>query len=182
MREFHISSFNEKLVLGAKKFAEKRNFAATDISVSRSTENRYKTRFAIGVRDCQLKTDARVQTEKFSRNMLSFACMNEAFCSILLAYMIFNWDATQFVINPDGSCKIVFVKHDPNCNEPYITASSGRTGFASGIVDPAVFNIADSDMDDDDVEWVTIVGLQNAMGVGQYGYLCFCKTRNCNAS
>jgi len=119
------SSFNEKLVLGSKKTQEKRNFAATDFSISRSTEKKYKKEFGIGNRDCQFKTDARVQAEKDPRNMFSFACMNEAFCSILLAFMIFNWDATQFVINPDGSCRIVYVKYDPDCEDPFTSLSSG---------------------------------------------------------
>ena len=54
---------------------------------------------------------------------------------------------------------------------------------SAGNVGPAVFISADPDMDDDEFEWVQIVGLSNTntMVVDSSVFLCFDRTRNRSA-
>jgi hypothetical protein len=67
--------------------------------------------------------------------------------------MVFNWDATQFCINPEGHATIV--KCAGQTDKPPTALSAGGLGFAvkyyhfhnaNGDMAPAVFIIADDSM------------------------------------
>ena len=113
--------------------------------------------------------------------------LNAAFVDGLDAAMIFNWDATQFVIDPEGYAKVVKCKGD--YSQPATSLSAGGLGFAvkyyhfhnaNGDMGPAVFIIADDTMGPDDFFVEEVIGLSHTQLMTATGYLVFTKTRNCN--
>jgi transposase len=126
---------------------------------------------------CQLKTRARIINEADPRNAYTMACMMYAFCAILAACMVFNWDATQFYINLDVNDKAVYIKSDEN-QRPLTRESSGTLGIsikyyhfhnAAGETAPAVYIIADDKMAEEDFVVLPIIGLGNSTEVGSKG-------------
>lgn len=139
---------------------------------------------------CQLKTHARIINEADPRNAYTMACMLWAFCAILSACMCYNWDATQFYMSDDVSDMAVYIKGD-SCRVPLTRESSGGLGVsikyyhfhnAAGEAAPAVYVIADESFSEGEFFVLPIIGLGNSTEVGSKGYLCWCKTRNCNDS
>ena len=139
---------------------------------------------------CQFKTKARIINEADPRNVYTMACMLWAFCALLAACMVFNWDATQFYVDLDGEQTAVYIKGATGESDiPLTRQSSGSLGISvkyyhfhnsAGETAPAVYIVADDSMSDDDFFVLPIVGLGNSTEVGSKAYLCWCKTRNCN--
>jgi len=124
------------------------------------------------------------------RNVYTMACMMWAFCSVMWACMVFNWDATQYFCSEDDNSKAVYIKSKDDSDElPLTRESAGTLGLsikyyhlhnAKGMACEPVYIIADDDMAADDFFHIPIIGLGNSTDVGSKGHLCFCKTRSCN--
>jgi hypothetical protein len=104
--------------------------------------------------------------------------------------MIFNWDATQFVISPDGNCEVMYCKVKKNDDLPMTQKSAGGVKFAiklyhyhnaAGAIAPPVFVIADETMDAEAFSAHRIAGLSTNNANG-HGWVVFAKTRNGNAA
>jgi hypothetical protein len=68
-----------------------------------STRDTYKKEYDFRTVVAQQKPNARVFAEADPRNAFSMAVMCKAWTEDLDPSMIFNWDATQFVISPNGT-------------------------------------------------------------------------------
>ena len=184
LQNFHLVAENQ-----ACETKRRRGLAGADVRLSKKTIKRIKCENSFVEVQCQFKTHARSFAESDVRNLYSFAIMNAAFLTLKVAAMCFNWDATQYCINPEGHATIVKCKGDNDM--PATALSEGGLGFAikyyhfhnaNGDLAPAVFIIADDTMGVDEFFFEKVVGLSHTQIVGAFGYLVFTKTRNCNAA
>jgi len=138
----------------------------------------------------QKKTKARVKNESDLRNSYSMIAMVWAFAEFLDPNMVYNWDATQFVVERDGNDEVVVIKGEDD-DTPATVVSAGETGVAikyihfhnsAGDVSSAVYLVADPSMGPDDVLTREVVGLGNGADLGCIGWLCFTKTRQANSA
>jgi hypothetical protein len=184
-----LSAFHILTEAEACETKKRRGLAGVDQRISKKTIKRMKLNHSFVEVKCQFKTHARSFAESDVRNLYSFAIMNEAFVSPLVAPMCFNWDATQYCINAEGHATIV--KCEGDSSKPPTALSDGGLGFAikyyhfhnaNGDLAPAVFIIADDTMTAEDFYFEEVVGLSHTQLVDATGYLVFTKTRNCNAA
>lgn len=155
---------------------------------------------------CQLKTEARIKAEAGPGNALSMISMALAFREDKADNLIFNWDATQFTIEYGRPTKRSIVIKPERANDedidridspnngnqkPVTDSSSGKLGFAvklyhfhhaDGICVPLVFVIADATMDESSMDVCQVPRLSNVATSYSFGWLCFTKTRCCNAA
>ena len=98
----------------------------------------------------QKKTKARVKNESDLRNSYSMIAMVWAFAEFLDPNMVYNWDATQFVVERDGNDEVVVIKGEDD-DTPATVVSAGETGVAikyihfhnsAGDVSSAVYLVA----------------------------------------
>ena len=166
---------------------KRRNIGVTHLTISPTTSRRYKARLNVGEKQGQFKTQARIEAERDPRNAYSMIAMATAFSSQLSPHMIFNWDATQFVINGDGEKSMVYIKGE--LDSPLTHPGSGGLNFAiklyhfhcaAGFPAIPVFIVAVDSLDEDDLICHKVLGLSNNTAPSSYGYLCFTKTRCCN--
>lgn len=105
----------------------------THAKCSRNTIRKYINE-NFSVENCQFKTRARVRAEADPRNALSMICMVQAFCGEKCGRpeMVFNWDATQFVIdtNRDAASMKVKTEHLDDTERPLTAQSGGKIEFA----------------------------------------------------
>ena len=180
LQNFHLIAENQ-----ACETKRRRGLAGADVRLSKKTIKRIKRDNSFVEVQCQFKTHARSFAESDVRNLYSFAIMNAAFLSSIVAAMCFNWDATQYCINPEGHATIVKCKGDNDM--PATALSEGGLGFAIKYhhfhnANGAVFIIADDTMGPEEFFFEEVVGLSHTQTVGATGYLVFTKTRNCNAA
>lgn len=121
--------------------------------------------------------------------MYCMYAMCDAFCKDLSPHMIFNWDATQFVLGNDGPNTIVTILCDELKNIPASVESKETLGFAvklyhfhsaAGILAPPVFILSDDSMNSEEYIATRMKGLSKTFSPGSYGWLVFTKTRYCN--
>ena len=185
-----MAQVRTKIASEVKATAQRRGIATEDGRIDRKTELNILKAHNCEEGKCQFKTRARIINEADPRNVYTMACMMWAFCSLLVSCMCYNWDATQFYVSPDVSNTVVYIK-SANGHEdvPLTRESSGGLGISikyyhfhnsAGETAPAVYVVADDSMADGDFFVLPVVGLGNSTEVGSLGYLCFCKTRNCN--
>ena len=184
------AEFEQKIREEAKASSQRKGYANDSGELARKTLYNIKQAHKCVEGKCQMKTKARIINEADPRNAYTMICMLWAFCSILHACMCFNWDATQFFVSPDSQNTAVYIKGADDCgNIPLTRESSGNLGLsikyyhlhnAQGETAPPVYVIADDSLREDDFFVLPITGLGNGTNVGSQGYLCWCKTRNCN--
>lgn len=152
-------------------------------------ELKKKFDFSEGVR--QFKTHARITAEADPRNAYSMYVMVKAFCSELYPEMIFNWDATQYVVEPEKNGTGIFIKSELPNNSPLTAESEGGLAFAiklyhfhnaAGYCAPTVFVIADDSMGPEEFKVFKVPKLTSHMNQDSCGWLCFTKTRSCNST
>lgn len=135
----------------------------------------------------QGKTKARFDAEKDPRNAyseyISLRCLKEDIDPNLIC----NIDATQYGLDKDGSIKkLVWVEGNngpanyQTDGELLLFAKVYMCGTESGICSSMVVVFAIDDMEPDDFISVKIPGMSHVPAAGQYGYVCFTKTRGCN--
>jgi hypothetical protein len=146
-----------------------------------------------GFSECvkQFKTHARIVAEADPRNAYSMYLKSKAFCSQLFPEMIFNWNATQYVVNSDGDESGIFIKAELPSDRDLSGESGGGLDFAmklyhfhnaAGFCSPPVFVIADNSMSEGEYKVFKIDRLNSDRSMDSYGYLCFTKTRACNST
>lgn len=103
--------------------------------------------------------------------------------------MIFNWDATQFVVSEEADTKVVVVKAEHVKDRPLTTEGNGGLDFAvklyhlhhaDGLCASPVFVIADDSMSSEGFDHDIVPRLSHENHMEAFGYLCFCPTRACN--
>ena len=173
LQNFHLIAENQ-----ACETKKRRGLAGADVRLSKMTIKRIKVGNSFVEVQCQFKTHARSFAESDVRNLYPFAIMNAAFISSTVAAMCFNWDATQYCINPEGHATIVKCKVDNDM--PATALSDGGLGFAikyyhfdnaNGDLAPAVFIVADDTMGVNDFFFEEVVGLSHTQIVGAFGIL-----------
>lgn len=137
----------------------------------------------------QTKTKARYEAKRDPRNAYSEYIGLKTLQEGLDPNLIANFDATQYYYDPDPqNRKLVWLKGDND--KPASVESSGALGMffknyllgtATGIVADMVCCIAISELEEEDLIVEKIAGMSHVPAVGQVGYLCFAKTRGCNA-
>lgn len=139
----------------------------------------------------QVKTSARVNAEADPRNAYTMIAMMKAFCEDLNPHMIFNWDATQFVVTDDKGTKKVVIDRNYESDEPVTVEGTTQLAVAiklyhfhcaAGTAAPPVWVVADKSMGDDDFYVEKIPGMSTNGLSDDPGYICFTKTRCCNKS
>ncbi len=169
----------------------RRGHADNVTKIGKSTFTKLIGKLEATPKSCQAKPVARIVAELDPRNAYSMACMVLAFCDDLDEHLIINWDATQFVLEGDGDSIVYTVKSIETEDIPVTSPSDSQLDFgiklyhchcAAGRVVPPVFVIADDSMDADALSVNKIEGLANTNGSDAEGYLCFTKTRCCNAA
>ena len=138
----------------------------------------------------QTKTKARYEAKRDPRNAYSEYIGLKTLQEGLDPNLIANFDATQYYYNPDGEIKkLVWLKDDNDSPASY--ESSGGLGMfvkcyllgtATGIVAPMVCCLAIKEMGDEEFIVEKIMGMSHTPAAGQFGYICFAKTRGCNAA
>lgn len=166
---------------------KRRNIACCNRKLHSKTIKTYFNSIEAATKQGQSKTNARIVAERDPRNAYSMHAMVAAYCEELVPHLIFNWDATQFVISPEGETVLVYIKGE--LDGPLTQESSGTLGYAiklyhlhsaAGIPGPPVFVIADSTLGDSEYIVEKVLGLGNTNDPSAYGYLVFTKTRCCN--
>ena len=101
--------------------------------------------------------------------------------------LIGNLDATQYGVDRNGNVRKLVWLHSDNGPANYETDGElllfikvYMLGVQSGICAPMVAVIALDDMDEHDAILIKIPGMSHVATTGQYGYVCFTKTRGCN--
>lgn len=158
--------------------------------MSRPSKKKYKELANIDKGKVQHKPHARIVAEGDPRNALSMHALVVAFCQNKKAPMIGNFDATQFVVSQEGSDLGFFIKQERLDDKPLTAESNGGLDFAikyyhvnnaAGYTSPPVFNIADPNMSEEEAFFYPIPGLGTNREQCNFGWLCFTKTRACNA-
>jgi hypothetical protein len=125
-----------------------------------------------------LKTDARIEAEADPRNAFSMICMVKAFCEDLDMKLIFNWDATQYIVSEDLQKNGVYIKAERAQNGPLTGPSSGALAFAiklyhfhdaGGYSAPPVFVLADDASGENDFYYCRVSGFGMSNEMSAYG-------------
>ncbi len=150
--------------------------------VSKKTAIRAAKEIGATSRVAQAKTAARISAEKDPRNVITMGVMVDVFCKSLSPSYIYNWDATQYEVDPKGKLKFVVVD-DNSVDTPVTVKSEGGLSFfikhyhlhnADGIVAPPVYVIAYDAMDEENF----VPKRVNSMGYnGDDAFICFTKSR-----
>ncbi len=115
--------------------------------------------------------------------------MLSAFCTNLDAKLLFNFDATQFIVGEDAdNQEFIYIKSE--LDGPLTGISVGKLDFgvklyhfhnAAGYVANPVYVVSDDKMADDAFQHFEVNGLSNVVHMyGAKGYLCFAHSRSCN--
>ncbi len=104
--------------------------------------------------------------------------------------LIWNWDATQFVVGGGEAESEVYVIKNGDKSPVSITGNESLSigvkwmhmGSAAGETVPTVLLVAVDELKATDFYVVKIPGLASTANVGTFGYLCFCKTRVGNSA
>lgn len=133
----------------------------------------------------QEKTNARITAESDPRNAFTMFAMAKAYCEQTPPHLIFNWDATQFVVDSAQDTLHVYIKKE-NFDLPPTYEGSGELSFAiklfhlhnaAGYTAPPVLVIADPNIKEEDFIYRRVEGLSHLMHSDAYGYVVFSKTR-----
>ena len=79
----------------------------------------------------QTKTSARIEAEADPRTMYSMFSFVKAFCENLASELIFNWDATQFIMSDDLDTKGLYISTEKARDQVLTSDGTGTVGFAS---------------------------------------------------
>lgn len=179
-KQFH-NAVNEKAV----KTKHQRNIGAKVCHLSDKTHSRYLKKINGKFKQPQLKPTARVNAESDPINILTMVALARAFSEHHPPHMIFNWDATQYIVSSDLKTARVMVSAEDSDGKPLTDESEGKLDVivkmyhfhnAAGYVANPVFIIADESMEEGKHESIYIPGLCYGSLMGG-GYICFSKTR-----
>jgi len=182
-------SFGAEIRAQCEKSHDLSGNAGTAYKVSSRTVNRIKQEINASSVVSQTKSEARIFAESDPRNNFTMAAMLYAFTCMLVPYMIFNWDATQYSITEDTDKKVIIIKQEGD-NQPATSQSAGTVAVsikhfhfhnAAAEVAPPVFLIADDSLGPEDFpEPIRCGDLGASSDISSYGWICFTKTRNGN--
>lgn len=136
VRQQHTPTYHEVkllIVRGAQETQHRRGFTSGSLDVETVSETYVRNFFKalkLEKGTVQLKTNARIIAEADPRNAYSMICLVKGFCDGLSPRLIFNWDATQFVISDDLHAKGVYIKAEKLQDQPLTAEGSGNIGFA----------------------------------------------------
>jgi hypothetical protein len=164
------------------------NLAPTHIvHVSDKFIQSMKKRLKIKLGGGQGKTKARFDAEKDPRNAYSEFVGLRYLQKDKDPNLTGNGDATQYGIERNGTWHKLVWLHGADGPANFETIGElalfikvYMLGVQSGICAPMVAVIAVDDMDEDDFISIKIPGMSHVPTTGQYGYVCFTKTRGCN--
>lgn len=175
---------------GAAETLKRRGIGCGEsVVVSQRTMDRTIHEAKVSKGECQHKTKARIDAEADPRNAYSMYCMANAFTSDEHPEMMFNWDATQYVLGTEKGKVGYTVKTEDSAQKPLTAQSTGELEFgiklyhmhnAAGAVAPPVYVVADKSMKEGEFVGYRVPGLGNANIPGSFGYVCFTQTRCCN--
>lgn len=176
-----------KLDEQAKETFLRRGIPCENVAISEKTFRRYKNALQANSRKAQLKTVARKVAERDVRNAFTMHCMAAAFCEDLIAAMIFNWDATTYLIKQNGEWEVVVPRKSEEDLKPTIE-SDGDTDFfvklyhlnnALGAAAVPVLLLDNDKLGEEECIVTKCKGGGNTltMDSGDYCYLVYCKTR-----
>ena len=112
-------------------------------------------------------------------SMFSFV---KAFCENLAPELIFNWDATQFIMSDDLDTKGLYISTEKAHDEALTSEGTGTVGFAvklyhlhnaAGYSAMPVFVVADESMEEEDFKCFLVNGLGNCTSMDSKGWVCF---------
>ncbi len=113
--------------------------------------------------------------------------MMDVFCKSLGPEYIFNWDATQYEVNPKGNLRVLVVDDDTEDSPVTVESEGGLSYFikhfhlhnADGTIAPPVYILAYDSMDAESliVKKVPGMGYNNDIA-----WICFTKTRAGNTA
>ncbi len=182
-----LEQFEEIVLQEAEVTATARGKSFIGRNISKSTSARIIKDIGITPRKAQTKTTARVRAEADPRNVITMGVMIDVFCKNLGPEYIFNWDATQYEVDPKGKLKVLVVRED-NATDPITVESNGGLSYfikhfhlhnAAGTIAPPVYVIANDALNADTFSAHKIPG----MGYNnEIAWLCFSKTRSCNTA
>jgi hypothetical protein len=112
------TQYEELVMKGIAETKCRRGEAPTGNSCSKEFISGVKKLQEVGVNEVQFKTRARIEAEADPRNAYSMHVLVVAFCEDLSPNLIFNWDATQFVVGFDPASKGVYIKPEKANDKP----------------------------------------------------------------
>jgi hypothetical protein len=157
--------------------------------------SRFEQRNGIRTGNAEVTTNARVESVASVRNFVSFAAMNQFMVPKVSSKLIFNVDATQFIVGHDacGNVTVKYIETEDNKDKPLKSLPDGHNVSknlyaikyflfisAFGFQTEPVYVIADDSMDEDAIDVHRVEGLGVGTQLESHGYLVFCKTRCCN--
>jgi hypothetical protein len=163
----------------------RRNEAPTSPCSDRTIKSIMK-KSNIRVRKPQITSPARFKACSDIRMSYTQWIMLKAYTENLPKQLIWNWDATQFVINTSDSDQRVCVINNPSDSTPVTVVGDSplgcaikwmHMGSANGEYAPLVLLVAIDELGVDDFEHYKVPGLSQCNQAGSVGHLCFCKTR-----
>jgi hypothetical protein len=140
----------------------------------------------IRVRKPQITSPARFKACSDIRMSYTQWIMLKAYTETLPKQLIWNWDATQFVINRSASGQSVCIINNPGDTTPVTVVGDSplpcaikwmHIGSANGEYAPLVLLVAIEELGVDDFEHYDVAGMSQCNQSGSIGHLCFCRTR-----
>jgi len=168
---------------------QRRGESGLTSSVHHQTMGRIFKRIKATAENGQTMTNARHKEMKDIRNMVSMAVMNEAYAKFKAPQMIGNFDATQFIMSGSNEEMLVTVKKEQSNGDeclPLTTVEESKLSQAvkwvmlcnaNGNLGDDVFLISDPNMNEEDFDCHSIIGLSHNTDPASVGWLCFSKSR-----
>lgn len=186
-----MDTLRQVVIRSADNTKRRRGIDSFGESVSKSYLHEFQAENDLAHAKVQLKTDARIEAEKDPRNAYAMICLVKAYCEGLDRHLIFNWDATQYIVSDELQSKGVYIKAERAENTPITAPSQGGLAFAiklyhfhnaSGFSAPPVFVVADDEMNEEELHVMQVKGLGLSNEMTSFGWVCVTKTRACNAA
>lgn len=179
----------KEFVIAHNAMRARRGLATDSNNVSSDTFIRICKEENLHAAAAQTVTHARLTEQEDPRNFFSFGAMCHAMIGMLglVACMVMNWDATQFVITPDGIMRVIKCKDE--FNKVASIESKGTLPFAvkwywlhnaAGNTAKPVLCIADDSLSENAFEVHQVFGMGVTQDPSDFGWLVITKTRNCN--
>jgi len=174
------------------QLARMRQMGVAEINVpvpSKTSINRIWQELDCHVNNAEVSTSARDEACAFKLNQVVFAGMQEAVSvDNIFPNLIGNVDATQFTLKMGKKgCKVIWNKKPKQFKSITSQKGSGDLStffvkyylciFAGGTVGPAVYIVADPNMDNEAVDVHSVPGLGIGTDINNVGYVVFVKER-----
>ncbi len=131
MENKHVKMSKLKSIIGeeAELEANARGKTLLGRDVSKSTIFHIAKDIGVKNRQAQAKTHARIVAESDPRNVITMGVMMDVFCKSLGPEYIFNWDATQYEVNPKGNLRVLVVDDDAEDSPVTVESEGGLSYF-----------------------------------------------------